>query len=213
MLDFGRTTLVILRPRHEFLGQFQHNQLALLQETFKNLSADHQKQIIAAIQQGLSDDFTREQLLNVGSWDVLGVRVGGGAAAGVGVEGTFDFIWNFNSLEFSIMFNLNGLLGADGGASYYLGLFLGFNANDNSAYSGWGTGLSTTATIGGGVAAQLDVSGRILGLTDAWRVKGQPIGAYAKNDTYNLALLIAPGVRAGASYSAGYTWEVYSYAK
>ena len=195
----------------ELLGQFDYEQLELFQSSFSDLSSYQQEYIVATIQQTLEDDYAREQIFDRGNWDVFGVRVDGSISAGAGGNASLDFIWNFNSREFSILLNLNGTLGAQAGGAGAGGIFLGFNAQENSAFTGWGTGVTFGGAIPGvGGTIQGDVSGKILGLTDAWHNGDYILGA-TSDDTYDLTIMYSAGVEAELSYSIGYTWELYSY--
>ncbi len=195
----------------EFLGLMEYDQLTFFQDTFGDLDAYQRNYIIETIQLTLDDDFAREQIFERGNWDVFGVRLDLSGSFGAGGNVSFDFLWNFNSREFSILANLNGTFGAQAGVAGAGGIFLGFNAPDNSAYTGWGTGFTFGGAIPGvGGTVQGDFSGKILGLSSDWHIGDKILGA-TSNDTYNLTVMYSAGVEAELSYSIGYTWMLYTY--
>ena len=188
----------------EFLGSMTLEDLAFFGTTFEQMPGLQQEQVASAIQSGFLDrldEGTRKSITD-GVWDVLGVRIGLSAANIMGVDSSVDFLWNFSAREFDILGNVNGVVGWALGASLTGGVFFGFDAPENNAFTGWGTGVTLGAAVGPlGVAVQTEKSGGLIGFNPP-----NPI----TRDAQSLAVLYNPGLELEASFNVGYTWNISS---
>ena len=190
----------------EFLGVLDYDDLSFFGETLTAVDNNQRDFIIGSIQESLSNPTMKAKMLDKVSWDVFGVRGDFSISAITGINLSGDFIWNFVSQEFGLLASVNGTIGVQAGISGAGGVFFGFNALDNSAFQGWGTGLTFGGAIPGvGGTVQYDVSGKVIGLNELWHVGDTKIGA-TLDDTFDLTVMYSSGVEAELSYSFGYTW-------
>ncbi|GAB4262574.1 MAG: hypothetical protein Kow0080_00040 [Candidatus Promineifilaceae bacterium] len=122
-------------------------------------------QITTAINGYDSEEWgTLRWLAGNSNWDILGIRVAGGGGLGLAGEIAFDFVFNWDSWEFSIMGSAGGSIGLTIGASGGGGFIFGFNASDNSVMWDWSWGINGEAAITGGIGFEYSES---IG-TEAW---------------------------------------------
>jgi len=180
-----------------------------IEETLTVIANNQRDFITGSIQEALRNPTIKAKMLDKVSWDVFGVRlIDGSLSAITGINGSIDIIWNFGTKEVDWLFNINGTVGVQAGGGFAGGVFLGFNAPDNAAFEGFGTGLTFGGAIPGvGGTVQLDASGKVIGLNELWEVKGKKIGA-SLDDTFDLTVMYSSGLEAELSYSIGYTWRV-----
>ncbi|MCL4870171.1 MAG: RHS repeat-associated core domain-containing protein [Anaerolineae bacterium] len=99
-------------------------------------------------------------LNNQHRWDAIGIRIEGSFGLIFGLQGDIDFVFNFNSWEFSIFLTPGAQIGALAGGSGGIGIYFGFNAPSNSSYWGWGWGITAQIVpAGGGGGIQYNDSG------------------------------------------------------
>ncbi|MBK8987678.1 MAG: RHS repeat-associated core domain-containing protein [Chloroflexi bacterium] len=134
---------------------------------------------------------TMRWLADNSNWDILGIHIGGGGGAILGGEIGFDFVFNWDSWEVSVMGSLGGSAGMTLGGSIGGGVIFGFNAPDNSVMWDWSWGINGEAAITGGVSLQYSES---IG-NDAWFFSVSGLG----------------GEELDVSIGLNYTWEIYRY--
>jgi hypothetical protein len=67
-------------------------------------------------------------------WDGIRIRLDVTGSGILGLDGSADFVFNFNSRELTVLGNANVTVGLQAGASGAAGIWLGFNAPTNTDY-------------------------------------------------------------------------------
>ncbi len=189
-----------------FLGEFETHELLLIVEalnkTHDNLGAELQQELISQLNQYSGQSDFINWLQDRGSWDSFGIHIGGGGLlTPLGASGGIDFVFNFESLEFSAFLGggINIGVGLSIGGEGYA--FFGFNTPSSGSlaggyYAGGASGSLGPIAAGGfvGHSGILDDSG---------------IDLPSQGDPYYVAVGWAPGFGAQASGEIGYAVEIF----
>ena len=193
-----------------FTGFFELDRLYFLESAFMHLNETEIGLVVNSINDAVERGNLISTMQSLPNWDVLGVRLDGSASSLIGINISGDFLFNFTSREFSLMANLNGTGGLQGGAAGAFGIYLGFNAPTNEVYAGWGSTIFAGIAVGkGGINVSSGTTSVWDVIPPAFKYKGnRGDSTNFRHDPWNLTVKYSVGLELEVGVGIGYTWEI-----